>query len=281
MLTCAQNNKKLDTPKDQRMSATVAQYPVEPHVARTRMLDDVSAAKKHMNAQVRVASPVVSPAVLPMRALNLATSQHNAPVVESERIALVLDMDECLVHSKFVNEVEYRQNEYRPSELQQYEDTFEIVMDDGERAVVHKRPGLDRFLEEASKHFDVYVFTAGLEAYGKPILDELDPKGNLLAGRFFRESCQQRKGMFLKDLRVVRKDLSKVILVDNNPVSFLLQPSNGIPVPSFYDDANDHTLESLTKVLASLRELEDVRPRLHQLFRLADLLSEHQRMILS
>lgn len=264
------------------MSATVAQYPVEPHVARTRMLDDVSAAKKHMNAQVRAGSAAVSPAPLPMRALHLPTaSTSSGNPVESERIALVLDMDECLVHSKFVNEVEYRQSEYRPNALQQYDDTFEIVMDDGERAIVHKRPGLDRFLEEASKHFDVYVFTAGLEAYGKPILDELDPKGTLFAGRFFRESCQQRKGMFLKDLRVVRKDLSKIILVDNNPVSFLLQPSNGIPVPSFYDDAGDRTLDSLTKVLASLRELEDVRPRLHQLFRLADLLSEHQRMILS
>lgn len=262
------------------MSATVAQYPVEPHATRARLHDDVSAAKKHMqHAQVRAASAVVAPTPVSVRALHKPATPTDD--VAEERVALVLDMDECLVHSKFVNEVEYRQSEYRPSELKQYADTFEIEMDDGERAVVYKRPGLDRFLEEASKHFDVYVFTAGLEAYGKPILDELDPKGNLFAGRFFRESCQQRKGMFLKDLRVVRKDLSKVILVDNNPVSFLLQPSNGIPVPSFYDDASDRTLESLTKVLASLRALEDVRPRLHQLFRLADLLSEHQRMILS
>ncbi|TYZ60701.1 hypothetical protein PybrP1_004718 [[Pythium] brassicae (nom. inval.)] len=267
------------------MSATVAQYPVEPHAARARLLDDVSAAKKHLHqAHARTSSAVVAPTPVAVRALHKAPQPaptSDAPEAE-ERVALVLDMDECLVHSKFVNEmVECRQSEYRPGELQQYADTFEIEMDDGERAVVYKRPGLDRFLEEASKHFDVYVFTAGLEAYGKPILDELDPKGTLFAGRFFRESCQQRKGMFLKDLRVVRRDLAKVILVDNNPVSFLLQPSNGIPVPSFYDDASDRTLESLTKVLTSLRELEDVRPRLHQLFRLADLLSEHQRMILS
>ncbi|EGZ05719.1 hypothetical protein PHYSODRAFT_551168 [Phytophthora sojae] len=236
------------------MSATVVQYPVTPRAPRSRLADEVSAAKKRGAAHVR------------------------AP---SERIALVLDMDECLVHSKFQNEVEYRQSEYRPEQLEEYGDSFEIVMDDGERAVVNKRPGLDRFLEEAAKHYDVYVFTAGLEAYGKPILDALDPKGNLFAGRFFRESCQQRKGMFLKDLSVVRGgDLSRVILVDNNPVSFLMQPSNGIPVPSFYDDANDRTLESLSKVLASLQDVEDVRPRLHQLFRLADLLAEHQRVIL-
>jgi CTD small phosphatase-like protein 2 len=242
------------------MSATVAQYPVEAHVSRSHLVEEVSAAK--LQAQVRLATPAT---------------------VRDERIALVLDMDECLVHSKFYNEmVECRQAESRPEQLaNDFDDTFEIEMEDGERAIVYKRPGLDRFLEEAAKHFDLYVFTAGLEAYGKPILDELDPKGNLFAGRFFRESCQMRKGMFLKDLRVVRNDLSRVILVDNNPVSFLMQPSNGIPVPSFYDDANDRTLDSLTKVLMSLREAEDVRPRLHQLFRLADLLAEHQRMILA
>jgi Dullard-like phosphatase family protein len=203
------------------MSATVAQYPVEPHVARTRRLDSVSAAKKQMTAHVRAATTVVAPTttpLLPVRQIPthkpLMRTVQADPVGASERVALVLDMDECLVHSKFVNDVEYRQNEYRPSALQQYADTFEIEMDDGERAVVHKRPGLDRFLAEASQHFDVYVFTAGLEAYGKPILDALDPKGTLFAGRFFRASCQQRKGMFLKDLRVVRPDLSKVILVD-------------------------------------------------------------------
>lgn len=247
------------------MSATVAQYPVEPRVSRSRLVDDVAPVQR-----VRVATS--SPSAAPPAA---------NPAEPQERLALVLDMDECLVHSKFFSEVEYRQSEFRPSELREYADSFEIEMDDGERAVVYKRPGLDAFLEEASKHYDVYVFTAGLEAYGKPILDALDPKGTLLAGRFFRESCAQRKGMFLKDLRVVRQDLSRVILVDNNPVSFLMQPSNGIPVPSFYDDAADRTLESLTKVLASLREAEDVRPRLHQLFRLADLLAEHQRLILS
>lgn len=35
---------------------------------------------------------------------------------------------------------------------------------------------------------------------------------------------------------------SSMVLVDNNPVSFLAQPSNGVPVPSFYDDPEDDAL---------------------------------------
>jgi Dullard-like phosphatase family protein len=250
------------------MSATVAQYPIDTSTTtacpRERIIHSVDGS-----VHIRVAT---------VPSEYVAFKQHTA----NERIALVLDMDECLVHSKFENEnVEYRQEEYRPKQQEVFVDSFEIIMEDGEKAIVNKRPGLDHFLEQASKHYDLYVFTAGLESYGKPILDQLDPKGTLFKGRFFRQSCKSMKGMFLKDLSCVQRDLSRVILVDNNPVSFLLQPSNGIPVPSFYDDVNDRTLDSLWQVLHSLKELKDVRPKLHQLFRLADLLAEHQRAILS
>ncbi|OQS01553.1 CTD small phosphatase-like protein [Achlya hypogyna] len=199
----------------------------------------------------------------------------------AERIALVLDMDECLVHTKILSGKDgYRQDEERPTDtVDAYPESFEVVMDDGERVIVNKRPGLDAFLKEAAAHFDLYVFTAGLEIYGRPILDVLDPTNTLFKGRFFRTSCTQKRGFFMKDLRSIRADLSKVVLVDNNPVSFLPQPSNGIPVPSFYDDVHDKTLESLTKVVMTLRNVTDVRPRLHQLFRLADLLAEHRKML--
>ncbi|RHY34280.1 hypothetical protein DYB32_001030 [Aphanomyces invadans] len=201
------------------------------------------------------------------------------PDVRSERIALVLDMDECLVHTKIKSKKDYRQDEARPETSEDYPERFEVIMDDGEKVVVNKRPGLDAFLEKASQHFDVYVFTAGLEMYGRPILEALDPSKSLFKGHFFRTSCTLKSGFFMKDLRSVRSDLSKVVLVDNNPVSFLPQPSNGIPVPSFYDDIHDKTLDSLTKVLMNLLNLSDVRPRLHQLFRLSDLLADHRKSL--
>ncbi|KDO32623.1 hypothetical protein SPRG_02324 [Saprolegnia parasitica CBS 223.65] len=214
--------------------------------------------------------------------VSLGALRKTAAAAPHERIALVLDMDECLVHTKILSATPetYRQDEARPtSTAEDYPESFQVTMEDGERVIVNKRPGLDAFLLEASQHFDLYVFTAGLEIYGKPILDALDPTNTLFKGRFFRTSCTQKSGFFMKDLRSIRSDLSKVVLVDNNPVSFLPQPSNGIPVPSFYDDVHDKTLESLTKVVMTLRDVTDVRPRLHQLFRLADLLAEHRKLL--
>lgn len=37
----------------------------------------------------------------------------------------------------------------------------------------------------------------------------------------------------MKDLTCLSKDLCRVVLVDNNPFSFLLQPQNGIPCIPF------------------------------------------------
>jgi carboxy-terminal domain RNA polymerase II polypeptide A small phosphatase len=37
----------------------------------------------------------------------------------------------------------------------------------------------------------------------------------------------------VKDLTCISKDLSRVVIVDNNPFSFLLQPLNGIPCVPF------------------------------------------------
>lgn len=268
------------------MSATVAHYAIDavpihrPHsrVAEMSSIQSKLFAKSNKGhtcgMKPSTESILTQPTTLPLKK------------EEPQRIALVLDLDECLVHSRFLGvehdgESKYRQDEERPETCHEYEDSFEILMDDGERAVVNKRPGLDKFLKEASRHFDLYVFTAGLEIYGKPILDALDPKNEYFKGRFFRDSCRMKKGVYLKDLRTVTEDLSRVILVDNNPVSFLPQPSNGVPVPSFFDNEKDRTLDSLLKVLMSLLNYSDVRPRLHQLFRLGDLLSEHRRALLS
>ncbi|KAG6744244.1 hypothetical protein POTOM_052958 [Populus tomentosa] len=65
----------------------------------------------------------------------------------------------------------------------------------------------------------------------------------------------------VKDLSCLSKDLSRVVIVDNNPFSFLLQPLNGIPCVPFsaglpYDD-------------------QDVRPVLHKRFHMPEWFQMH------
>lgn len=199
-------------------------------------------------------------------------------------LTVVLDMDETLVHSRLelhcaegnVSINDPRQAEDRSKSLEepevQHDFEFAIplspVASHGELFVrVHKRPGLDAFLEEASSFCNLAVFTAGTEDYARTLLDLLDPCGRMNL-RLFRDSCSIVDGLFLKDLNKVKQELSRTVLIDNSPVSMLLQPDNAILVSSFYTDRNDNALYKLLPILRGLHHMDDIRPYLVQEFAL-------------
>jgi len=204
-------------------------------------------------------------------------------------LTVVLDMDETLVHSQLelrcaegntVKISDPRQDEDRskvkdePSAPHDFE--FAIPLSpaaSGELLVkVHKRPGLELFLEEASSFCTLAVFTAGTEDYGKAMLDQLDPCGRMSL-RLYRGSCSMTDGLFLKDLNKLDAmqpgfRLSRTVLIDNSPVSMLLQPDNAILVSSFYTDRSDNALFKLLPILRELHSMDDVRPYLVKEFAL-------------
>ncbi|WFD00112.1 protein-serine/threonine phosphatase [Malassezia yamatoensis] len=124
---------------------------------------------------------------------------------------------------------------------------------------VYKRPWVDYFLKKVASWYQVVIFTASMQAYADPVIDWLDGGQGLISGRLFRESCTIRDGTYLKDLTVVDRDLRRVCLVDNSPVSYVLQEANGIPVQSWTHDPNDQALLDLLPILDGLRYAMDVR----------------------
>lgn len=78
---------------------------------------------------------------------------------------------------------------------------------------------------------------------------------------FFRDSCTRVDGQhYAKDLRQIRSDLSKVILVDNSPAAYMLNPENALPCSTWEGDPEDTELLSLLPILASLQaSTKDVR----------------------
>jgi TFIIF-interacting CTD phosphatase-like protein len=63
------------------------------------------------------------------------------------------------------------------------------------------------------------VFTAGLKEYANYVLDDFD-KGRLITRRFYRDSCTFKKGIYMKDITKVNKDLAKVVIIDNISENF-------------------------------------------------------------
>ncbi|XWS18552.1 hypothetical protein CRYUN_Cryun32bG0055100 [Craigia yunnanensis] len=110
-----------------------------------------------------------------------------------------------------------------------------------------------------SKKYEVVVFTAGHKTYASKVLDTLNPKGFILH-RFYRDSCKQVRGKFVKDLSVMGRDLRKIVIVDDNPKSFSLQPENGILIePFFGDELWDRELMKLAVFFERCDVFQDMR----------------------
>lgn len=179
---------------------------------------------------------------------NFQTNALPKEIPKRRSITLVLDLDETLVHST----------------LDQCDDadfTFTVFFNMKEHTVyVRKRPYLRKFLERVAEMFEVVIFTASQSIYAAQLLDILDPEGNLLSRRVYRESCIFSDGSYTKDLTVLGVDLAKVAIIDNSPQVFRLQVNNGIPIKSWFDDPADSALISLLPFLETLVDADDVRP---------------------
>ncbi len=83
------------------------------------------------------------------------------------------------------------------------------------------------------------MFTASTQAYADPIIDHIDPD-RVIQARLYRESCSFIKNqVFVKDLRVLGRKLSNVVLVDNAPYSYMMQLENGVPIMPYYRGKDD------------------------------------------
>jgi len=177
------------------------------------------------------------------------------PMPEEERKTgkktLVLDLDETLVHSSFT---------YIPDA----DFVIEIELDGAiYKVYVRKRPGVDEFLTEVGKKFEVVIFTASLAKYADPLLDILD-KDRIVTKRLFREACVQHYGNYVKDLSLLGRKLEHSIIIDNSPFSYMFQPDNAIPITSWFNDKADKQLYELLPFLDQLLEIEDVTTVLAQ-----------------
>lgn len=176
------------------------------------------------------------------------------------RPSLVLDLDETLVHSSFV-------------EIENYAFIIPVEIEGTIHTIyVAKRPGVEAFLDAVARHYEVVIFTASLAKYADPLMERLDPKG-LCCTRLFRESCVYWNGQFIKDLSRLGRDIRRLVIVDNSAASYAFQPDNAIPIESWFDNEHDTELYALIPLLTALAKVDDIPSVMRQTTRPSSLAS--------
>lgn len=189
------------------------------------------------------------------------------------KMTVVLDLDETLVHSIFMNDIARQTNDKSKfskvvKKLRKKCDLFLTDVGNYGNVFVFLRPGLHRFLTKLSETCEVVLWTAGSRRYAKPILDFIDPHGHFLPYRLFRDHTIQRGNESIKDLGLLGRNMRKTLLIDNNEDAIARAPRNSYLISDFYGDPNDCKLEEAWRFICEVSEYyfytADIRMKLEQ-----------------
>ena len=215
--------------------------------------------------------------------LNIIYSNNPNKINKEERNSntphekiLVIDLDETLIHTSFKKipkpdfTIQLDSTIYTkkaPDNKMKEEISIKKIIE----AYICIRPGVNEFLNQLSKHYSLYVYSASSKQYLNNIIKNID-KNNVIEKCFCRDDCiiyventeedfdkPNNKYNYVKDLKKINKNLRNIVFVDNNIMSFKLQEKNGIPIKSWFNDYDDIELYKLIPILKNLAGFYDVR----------------------
>ena len=179
---------------------------------------------------------------------------HLPPQALPERKTLFLDLDETLI--KVSQKVRLGKHDF----------SFSVY---SSRYFVYKRKHLDEFLRQASKLFELVIYTAATEDYCLEIINQLDPKREFFSYVLTRKHCiPMPNGGFLKRLSNIQgREPRNMLLVDDNEEQTTENSDQSIPIlPLTLGELEEDTeLEGLLILLKDLSEAQDVRQLIREL----------------
>ena len=131
--------------------------------------------------------------------------------------------------------------------------------------IIQYRPGLFEFLQNVSPYFELIIFTVATKQYADPVINTLERNQKFFSSRLYREHTTIYQNDFVKDLKNLGRDLSKIIIVDDKPFNFSLNKENGIAIRPYWgnesESVNDLALINLIPILFDIikDKSEDVR----------------------
>ncbi|GAB2842771.1 NIF family HAD-type phosphatase [Ferruginibacter profundus] len=162
---------------------------------------------------------------------------------------LILDLDETLIHAS--------RNKLDISEDFQFDKYF-----------VHKRPYLDQFLIDISKHYRIGIWSSADDLYVSEIINKIKPDTVQFEIIWGRSKCSIKRDNtfdtfnFEKRLDKLKKKgfkLEGIIIVDDSPEKSRTNYGNAVYIKEFTGDKSDEELKHLYEYLISLKHVENIR----------------------
>lgn len=161
--------------------------------------------------------------------ISLTVSQDEATKVEDEakrrllssrKLSLVVDLDQTIIHATVDPTVaEWQKDEKNPNNDAVKEVRAFQLVDDVPNArgcwyYIKLRPGLEDFLENISKIYELHIYTMGTRAYAQNIAAIIDPERKIFGDRIL--SRDESGSLVAKNLqRLFPVDTKMVVIIDD------------------------------------------------------------------
>ncbi len=168
--------------------------------------------------------------------------------IKSDKL-LILDLDETLIHA-----TEQKLNIPEDFKFDKY--------------FVYKRPNLDNFLIDISKHFKIGIWSSANDIYVNEIVIKIVPENLKLEIIWGRSRCSLKKDdtfdnyFFEKRLSKLKRKgfkLEQIIIVDDTPEKSSKNYGNAIYIKEFLGDTKDDELNYLFDYLLTLKNVDYIR----------------------
>ena len=124
------------------------------------------------------------------------------------------------------------------------------------------RNGLFSFLSTIKPFYELISFSLESKMFCDSIINFIEQDKKYFDYKFYKEHSILYENNFVKDISLIGRDISKIIIVDDDEICFKLNKENGIKIASFNgQNNNDNKLFELKKILKEIciENYEDVR----------------------
>ncbi|OMO93358.1 hypothetical protein CCACVL1_06523 [Corchorus capsularis] len=148
-------------------------------------------------------------------------------LVSQRKLCLVLDLDHTLLHSTRLIDLKPEEEEY----LKAQPDFFMLEFINM-TSMTKLRPFVHKFLKEASKMFEMYIYTMGNRAYALDMAKLLDPRGDYFNGSVISKEDNTQKGQ--KGLDVIPGQERAVVILDDTEKVWMKHKDNLILMEEYH-----------------------------------------------